>query len=343
MENDWAMVIGINNYPKLSGVKPLQGAADDAGKFHKWLVDPLGGAVPDAHIGKFIQETNRETNPALQNRPIGPELMTFIEQNLLALLPAKPIGRRFYLYFSGHGISPTGQESIRNAALLMANAILPKPLLHISGNILAEGMRSSAYFREVVLIMDCCRDLENNVIPNGFDIFDPNDAGRNCLLFEAYATTWGSKARELALPPDGKVQGVFTHSLLEVLKSGRMTGRMLKMSVTQHLTRLLKDERKSQDPVIGQDMDLPKIIFNEAAPAPRTPVTIQGHPDHTLPDIEFFPEGSDTSEKVVMDDWTFHDGSWQGWLEPSTYELRIPGGGARRLRIFAGVPEEVNL
>jgi hypothetical protein len=339
MENDWAIVIGINKYPKVTGAPSLQGAVDDAKKFCDWLEDPVGGAVPTEHIGTFFQD-NTSSVPTVPNES---QLITFIENNLISMLPQRPFGRRFYLYCSGHGISPTGQESIRNAALLMANAIMPTPLFHVSGNILAEGMRSSAYFQEVVLIMDCCRDLKKNVLPHSFQFIDPVEDGKGCILVEAYATSWASKAREIALPPDDKVKGVFTYSLLEVLKAGRMTGTMLKISVMNHLARLLKDEKKSQEPIIVPDEELSKIVFNEAAETPRTPVTIHGLTLDQHPVIEFFPDGSDISQQIDLSEWVFNDADWQGFLEPRQYEIRLPSGGSRRLRIFAGVPEEVLL
>jgi len=339
MNDDWALVIGINHYPKVTGVKPLEGAIADARKFYDWLINPLGGAVPEDHIGKFFQDPSTPTG---KHRPAEFQLRAFIEEQLLTLLPKRPFGRRFYLYFSGHGISPTGQESIRNAALLMANAIMPTPLMHIPGNILAEGIRSSAYFQEVVLIMDCCRDLKKNVIPNSFTFIDPVDDGKVCILVEAYATSWARKAREIPLPPSNDVQGVFTHSLLEVLHSGRMTGTMLKQSVKRHLARLLEDEKKAQEPMIGIDEELVKIVFNEAANLPRTPVTIKGH-SASSPNIEVWPEGSDTSQKVPLVDWNFNGSDWSGTLEPSKYELRLPGGGGKRLKICAGAPEEVEM
>lgn len=339
MQDDWAIVIGINRYPKITTASSLQGAVYDAERFIEWLVSPSGGAVPEVHIGRFLQDPNPEA-------PLGPtevQLRSFIEQTVLNLLPNRPIGRRLYLYFSGHGISPTGQESIRNAALLMANAVHPHPLFHVPGNLWAEGMRSSAYFREVVLIMDCCRDLEKNVIPNSDGMFDPVDISKGLLLVEAYATTWHSKSREMPIPPpNGKVQGVFTHAVLQVLNSGRVSGTLFKQSVQRYLARLLQDEKKAQEPVIRPDEELAKITFSEAAPLPRTPVTIKGHPN-TPPVIEFFPPGSDTTQQVALDGWTFQDGAWLGELEPTTYMLQLPGGGSKRFNIYAAVPEEVQV
>jgi hypothetical protein len=337
MQDDWAIVIGINQYPKLSGVSPLQGAVDDAWRFHKWLTEPQGGDVPPNHIATLIQGAS-----ANLAEPTRSQLGAYVENNFLPILPQRPFGRRLYLYFSGHGISPTGQESIRNAALLMANAVMPTPLLHIPGNLLAEGMRSSAYFEEVILIMDCCRDFQKNVIPSSFDFIDPMDIGKICTLFEAYATTWASKARELPIPPTNEVHGVFTHSLLEVLKSGRMTGAVLKRSVERHLAWVLKDQKRAQEPMIGPNENLAQIVFNEAAGPPRTPVTIKGLAAGA-PVIELKPEGSGASLPVLLTDWSLDNGVWSGTLEPNLYELRPPAGGGILFSVSAAVPEEVQV
>jgi hypothetical protein len=129
--------------------------------------------------------------------------------------------------------------------------------------------------------------------------------------------------------------------LLEV-SAGRMSGVLLKQSVKRYLARLLKDEKKAQDPVIQPDDELSKIIFNEAAGLPRTPVRIKGHPAAS-PVIEFFPPGSDTSQQVALADWSFDGSDWSGSLEPSAYELRIPGSSSKRFNVYAAIPEEVQV
>jgi hypothetical protein len=337
METDWALVVGINSYPWV-GVDPLEGAVHDAERFHQWVIQEQGGDVNP-------NQTLLLTSPAgaaagALPRPVFSEIYQFFE-NLLAML-GNGSGRRLYVYLSGHGISPTGQESVRNAALLMANAKAPHLWFNFAGNIWAEGARSAARFREVVLIMDCCRDLKNNATITAHCFGDPVEDSKDCLLIEAYATGWASKARELPFPPTNEKQGVFTHSLLEVLNSGRMNGMLLKESVKKHLGQVLKDEKKAQEPQINRDEDLVRIVFNQKADPPRTPVTIQGHPA-VLPLIELWPEGADRSTPASLTDWAYHGSLWRGTLEPGLYDLRLPAGGGRRLKILAAIPEEVVL
>jgi hypothetical protein len=339
MANDWALVVGINRYPT-AGVSPLEGAVRDAKAFHRWVIDPKGGAVAPHQARLLTSPATTTGGAAGPARPVFSDVMQFFEHMLDQL--GNGSGRRLYIYLSGHGISPTGQESARNAALLMANATAPKLWHNFAGNIWAEGARSAARFREVVLIMDCCRDVKTNatVMPHLFG--DPTPDSKECRLIEVYATGWDSKARELVFPPAKKPRGVFTRSLLAVLGTGRMSGVLLKESVKQHLALALKDEKKAQVPEIGRDEELAKIVFNEAADPPKTEVIITGHPA-TPPVIELWPEGAEQSTQAALDGWSHDGAAWTGTLEPGVYELRLPTGGGRRLPIVAGVTKEVVL
>jgi hypothetical protein len=336
MEDDWALIVGINSYP-MAGVDPLEGAVHDAKEFCRCVIDPQGGDVPNNHA-----ELLTSPHPAAPGlpRPVFSEIRQFFENLIYDLQNTN--GRRLYLYLSGHGISPSGQESVRNAALLMANARAPNFWDSFAGNVWAEGARSAALFREVVLIMDCCRDVQNNatIIPHMFG--NPVDDSRDCRLIEIYATGWASKARELPFPPTNQKQGVFTHSLLEVLRSGQVNGTLLKASVIEHLSCTLKDVKKAQIPQLSRDEDLASVVFNEQSDPPSTSVTIQGHPASS-PAIEFWQEGANRSLPVTLDDWTYDGSVWRGTLTPGQYDLRLPGGGGYRLKVLAGVQKEVRL
>jgi len=342
MKDDWALVVGINHYPR-AGVDPLEGAVHDAKRFYDWVTDPKGGDVPiDVDPNKSHAVLLTSPDPALLGppQPVFSQIFQFFE-NLMGKLD-NTTGRRLYIYLSGHGISPSGQESVRNAALLMANATAPSPLHCFPGNIWAEGTRSAARFREVVLIMDCCRDLKTNATIIPFVFGEAVADSKDCRLIEAYATDWDSKARELAFPPANQKQGVFTRSLLEVLKAGRMNGTLLKESVKKHLAQALKDEKKAQNPQIGRDEELAKVIFNEQAEDPKTPVSIAGNLA-IPPTVEYWPEGGVQSTLVPPETWAKDGALWRGTLTPGQYDLRLPGGGGRRLKVLAGVPEEVAL
>lgn len=330
MDNDWALVVGINTYSKATGVEELKGAAYDATQFHEWVV---GSGVPEHQANLLISPD--PPDPKGQPRPALWHIQKFFDELIDTL--NNNVGGRLYIYLSGHGISPTGQDSMRNAALLMANAQSPNRLYNLPGNVWAEAARSAALFREVVLFMDCCLDLKNNANVPSHPFGDPTLDSQDCRLLMAYATRWNSKARELPLPPDDRTRGVFTHSLLEVLRSGRVDGKLLKESVRAHLKRTLKDEKKAQVPQFGPEDELAAIVFNKAAAPPSTEVRIAGS-DHERPAVEFFPEGAAMGERVPLDGWNYKDGFWHGTLAPGMYTIQQPAGGSGRLNVLAAVP-----
>ena len=339
MDRDWALVVGIDRYPK-AGVDPLRGAVRDAERFHDWATRREGGAVDPARA--MLLTSPGEEEPGAIPRPMLAEIVAFFDR--LAYELAGAPGRRLYIYLSGHGISPSGQQAVRNAALLMANAVKPNLLHNFPGNIWAEGIRSAALFREVVLFMDCCRDLQNNapLMPHMFG--EPVEDSKDCDLFEAYATQWASKARERAFPPHNDLQGVFTHALLTVLDAGRMSAAVLRESLEARLRDLLADERRAQEAEIRcapEARTLARLVFNEAAEEARSPVEIAGLDGP--PVIEFWPEGADLPEQVDIGGWRQEQGRWRGELAPGQYELRPPGGRPRRLKVHAGLATRLEL
>lgn len=334
--DDWALVVGINNYPK-AGVDPLVGAVGDARRFKEWVTSPRGGNITDPARVTML------TNPPDAANPATPDFSEihkyFIGLRSLIRNRGEP-GRRLYIFLSGHGISAQGAQD----ALLLATAAQPDDWDNFAGNLWAGGIRETATFHEVVLFMDCCRDIKNTATINPHIFGQPTPDAKNSILVAAHATQWASKAREIALPPgavaDGQEKrGVFTYSVLEVLNSGRMNGTMFKTAVKAHLARTLADEKKPQETEIRgnpEDRALDQIVFNEGAEEPRIPVQIRGLA--TRPEISMYPEGSDDSVLVPVDDWTKQDDAWQGHLKPGQYDLKLPTGSTKRLKAFPANP-----
>jgi len=71
---------------------------------------------------------------------------------------------RLYLYFSGHGFCNRDSNRDAEAALYTANASKDQ-FAHIYGTFFARRAKAKALFKEVVLIMDCCRDSEITRMP----------------------------------------------------------------------------------------------------------------------------------------------------------------------------------
>src|SRR6185503_16954375 len=83
------------------------------------------------------------------------EVETAIEQLATKLRKSGQQAGRLYLYLAGHGFS----REVDEAALLMAHAAKGvTSALHIPGRTYANRFSKTSWFREVVLLMDCCRE-----------------------------------------------------------------------------------------------------------------------------------------------------------------------------------------
>ena len=340
MENDWALVVGINRYPFASGLSPLQGAARDAEKFFEWVTSKTGGDVPNDQVHSCLLTSPEPGNGTEKPRPVFSQIQQFIE-DMQTQLAGRP-GRRLYLFLSGHGISPISENAVRHAALLMANTRPPQDWHNFPGNVWAEGARNAARFREVVLIMDCCRDLQDKANVGTHAFGDAVDDGKACRLVELYAADWGSQAREGEFGEPKVRQGIFTHSLLEVLKAGRMNGRMLKESLLEHLSRKATPEQRFQKPDIRTDEELEALTFNEAAAPPMSPVAILNHVD-PRPRVHTLPIGGFRTKQVDISSWVLKEDKWQGSLPPGNYMIRMSAGDDVLFRVYAGLPEQVDV
>lgn len=219
---DWAIVVGIDVYPGLKNLN-LQGSSNDANEMYQWLTGPApsAGGVPkdQARLIRSSDFPGPFASP-LDGRPAHSEL----ERELLRLdARAKAnnqagqgfrIGRRLYLYFSGHGCAPELNES----ALLAADASPDLSGLHIPGRLWAHVFRVRGYFDEVILLMDCCREsfptIQVRKPPLDLTTADTTavDNGRR---FYGFATKWSRTTKEI--PINGVMRGVFTHALLQGL------------------------------------------------------------------------------------------------------------------------------
>src|SRR5215213_438392 len=103
-ENDYAVVIGLNDYPQFgSQGRPLAGAIADAQRFTDWLCDTdTGGGLPAANCKKILSVPD----------PLGPNKLV-IDLALGSVITdarAAGGGRRLYFYFSGHGQARSAQD-----------------------------------------------------------------------------------------------------------------------------------------------------------------------------------------------------------------------------------------
>lgn len=255
--NDYALLFAINKYRDSNTWKKLNGPVNDSKRFKTWL---LGlGQVPKNNITEIAREDGRT--------PTFSDLMIAVDDLSQAAPSGSRIGRRLYIFLAGHGI-----ESTRNAViepLLVTAEASDRMIVGFPGQRALDFFRISARFEEVVLFMDCCRDMDRTAPePSWWPEFKPDRAARNVLFGTALATQIFSKSREKKLGT--KVQGIFTNALMDGLE-GKATdgnGQVTGASLTRYLEDVLTGDQQPE-------VDLnPNIVFIDNFEAKTIPVNI---------------------------------------------------------------------
>ncbi len=287
--NDFALLVGINRYPGLSS---LRAPARDAIRFARWLVQTPGVEVPRANVKLLLSRCFPKRDDAVDAEPNSYAFKRCV--NELWLRPRQDdgrIGRRLYLYFSGHGFNDiSGHHTALYSAA--AHTLDPDP---IAATHWADGMWSSGSFEEIVLILDCCRDASVGKLipPPSFQLgVNPGAAARS-KLYRVFATGFAAKAKELKLD-DGRFASVFTHLLLEALNHTQAdaAGNVRRSNVEDYLetgwTSVLKkykitaespkfDPEKAADLVWFQRQDaLTRVSFLAAGAADAVNIVVLG-------------------------------------------------------------------
>jgi len=251
--DDRAIVVGLQKYPAFA---PLAGPENDAVAFASWLTDPSGGAVPAARVTRIL---SREF-PGPQD-PTTTTIDAAFEQIIVdADANGGRAGRRLYLYFAGHGIAPSIDES----AVLMANAARGMSGHHIPGRAYCNWFRTAALFDEVVLLMDCCRDVRT-AAPLHAPPWEPRIGIVPSRLFLGFAAEMGSASRERPSQSNGHaVRGAFTEAVIAGLEraidvTGAVTNKTLPDFVFNAL--LEESDRNNVSPLARQE---PKFQASDA-------------------------------------------------------------------------------
>jgi len=330
---DWAVVAGINYYPAFTD---LMGPRVDSTLFKEWLVN--AGFVPEGQV-LCIQSP-----PA---RPVGvadarPTQATINDAFLLLIRQANGkkfhrLGRRLYVFLSGHGIIATRTQTPdwREAALLAADADSLSLGKHVCARSWAEWFRALAIFDEVFLFADCCRDQEDLVPPAPIVVppwkLERTSEGRH---FYAFSTKLGSKSWEMPLGAPPNVRGAMSFVVNEALKNPKLydkEGLLTASALGDHIYSAVPKFSQKQNPVVDYDKNptLPELVI--AKWIPRTMQTIQ---------IDFNPEipggmadlfaGSNTNKPLGS-----HAMDGQPWIQQldagCLYKVTIRGTDRRTL------------
>lgn len=272
---DYALCVGINRYP---GLTPLAGAEADAQAFYNWVTSD--GGVPSGNA-KLILSSDFPM-PVITSRaqPTSQEILDFFEglrgaarendANNLGLTA----GRRLYLFFSGHGFSP----SLDTSGVLMANAERDAPH-NLSAKRWADRFYENGLFEEVLLFQDACREEVNDaelMPPYLRRSRMPGEGARK--RFYAFA----AKSPLLAIekPVDGVVRGVFSATLIAGLRggarnpqTGEITAAQLKSYLHSNMVARLEPVELANDDIAKHPevFDLDPLVIVPAATAVAVP------------------------------------------------------------------------
>lgn len=282
---DHAILIGISRYPELGEggqSADLQGPGNDVDAVRAWLLDPKGGGFPNdgnIHVIKSSAATSAaDAHPTADELELALSTLDGVAQANKQAGRGMRVGRRLYLFMSGHGFSPARQRG----CLFSANA-----KERMSFNVHATGwlnwLQDSGYFSEFVLWMDCCMNRMSFLQPRDPPLPPVNASTPPRANFVAFAAQRPLKALELPIPEDGgRIHGVFTWALLEGLRgaaadsNARVTGRSLadwiRNAQSARMPPELTDPDVAREPeVIQEDAAL---IFARGIVKPSYPVDI---------------------------------------------------------------------
>ena len=265
-QDDYGVVVGIQSYPALDTDHQLLGPERDAKAFYNWLVSPTGGDVPPGNVTLIVSSyytppfaSRSSAKPIAQDVQDAFDNLQDIATDNNKKKKGLRTGRRLYIYFAGHGFSPRPDQT----ALLMANAAFEKvgPLYHILGQYTADWFFRTAYFDEIMLFMDCCRET---VSVSGLNMSwtdqDVPDAAKNVKRFYGQATQWSGVAREKVI--DGDRRGVFTVTLMRGLEgaASNPTGEITAASLSSYLYNNMKELLDAEDIADGAPEE-PQVDF----------------------------------------------------------------------------------
>jgi hypothetical protein len=240
---DFALCVGIDGYP---GLTPLSGAEYDARAFHGWATT-AGGVNAKKNAELIVSSRYKNGAKAAKAQPASQKIFDFFEKIRKAAKAnnekelGEVAGRRLYMFFSGHGFSP----SIDASGVLMANAERDTPH-NLSAKAWADRFYENGLFEEVLLFQDACREpvVDVDLTPPYLKRSQmPGIQGRK--RFYAFAAR--SPLLALEKPIGGQVRGIFAATLMEGLGGAAREPRTGEISAEDLKRYLMANMEKRLD------------------------------------------------------------------------------------------------
>lgn len=340
---DFAIVIGINRYDNAS--VNLSSPVNDAKAVARWLVDPDGGGLPvpaSWRQGDFVEPVATTDLPAVlerqsQGNPVDQCILLLSEVGSRSEVGQREItralvvaanfasantGRRIYFYFSGHGVSRVAND------VLMCHSEWSSftPHANYSSSYLHSDYlnRCGGDFDEVVMWLDCCRNVSMLTVPSNSPLAcykDSNPDQKRVITYAAGHDSFAYQADEISETG----LSVFTEVLLEALRHAECqeTGCVTWQSVSNYLATVLPSRAQQ---------------YSLRHQHPQVEVPIYGTPDFVLA-AQVLPvslqlmfsgfKGSAcimTGEKTVAQLDLEGDVTFTLSLPPRIYKLHLPNG-----------------
>ncbi len=320
-KNDYALVVGIEHYPNY---RDLNGAINDAKDFAKWLTDKeTGGGLPDANC-KVVLSTPDPSHP----------VQHAIDNDLRAIFKAIGTGRarRLYLFFSGHGLARSTEET--DLCLAIWSDDWRNAALDAQGYL--KYVKGSGKFEEVAFFLDCCRMRKINATGLGpmLGYGMPSEVAGSCRSFVANATEFQNLAFEAqvsdTLDTNGPlVRGHFTRVLMAALwgqaaeASGGVRVSRLKEFLEINTPRVAKDHGHIQNVEVPSSFSQTSL-FGSARPPEAIDVKVSFKAERQGPIALVGPDNGEIKRDVPA------SGPWHLSLVPHLHLLVDEGTGAEK-------------
>lgn len=274
-----ALVIGINHYLAL---RSLKGAIGDACDMERWLVEQQG--LPKNNIRCLFSPDLRPKDDQLQEFvPIAQQVHDWL--NILDVEAKRngqdfPLGPRVYVMFAGHGYNAASAQQIAIFANTTVNYWDVIPIVPLKTY-----LENSAYFKEVVIISDACRDVfDYGPDPVWMRRMKTGKNSAKVKVFQAYGSKAGQKSKEQDFG-GGVFRGVMSQAFLRGVKgaardeSGWVTGvklkNFIKNAVISELGESFKPEINEGDDFIMCKADEEVTTRLHIVPKNNTTGTVQ--------------------------------------------------------------------
>jgi len=264
--NDFAVVIGIDQYDEPE-FTPLSGAHSDAKEFITWLqtdyVAKSGLKKDNIIFNKQKEATYSDINRLFK------QLLAKAEKSKAEKSPRG----KLYIFVAGHGSG----ASLRDSLLFTSEHSWKLPMCYDLTR-MADALRYSDYFKEILMFVDCCRNMRRYcALPIPLDLGGTESPATH---FYCFGSVFGETTMEQTF--GSKVAGVFSMHLLRALR-GRVENTINQSGqVTAHrLVRHLSSAVQQWGASSGTDHDphdedvLKRMVLVAGFPAPVRTIEVE--------------------------------------------------------------------